>query len=73
MTGWLIAGTLGFSSTLAITIILYEMRHAVEYEELVEQVELVAKPATNPRGASMGPTPLPGQVSPSFQVPNDFY
>lgn len=28
--GWWIAGSLGFSTVVAITVILYEMRHAVE-------------------------------------------
>jgi hypothetical protein len=31
-TGWWIAGTLGFSSVVAMTVILYELRHAVQVD-----------------------------------------
>ena len=30
MTGWIIAGSLGFSTILALTFVLYELRNAME-------------------------------------------
>ena len=39
MVGWMLAAALGFSTTLAATIILYELRHAIDLTDCVEATE----------------------------------
>ena len=36
VTGWWIAGSLGFTSVVAMTVILYEMRHAVPIDSVTD-------------------------------------
>ncbi|RYD19412.1 MAG: hypothetical protein EOP88_19065 [Verrucomicrobiaceae bacterium] len=39
LTGWIIAGSLGFSAVAAVTAILFEMRHAVDLETFADPAE----------------------------------
>lgn len=73
LVGWCIAGSLGFSAVVAVTIILYEMRHAVELSEFDEPLDSERSPPASHRGASPGAGSLTDGASPSFQVTNKSY
>lgn len=71
--GWIIAGSLGFSSIVAVTIILYEMRHAVEMPDWSDHVDFEGPPVPMHWGSSMGTTPVSRSASPAFRVSGDLY
>lgn len=70
-TGWLIASLLGFSSTVAITMIIYEMRHAVELPDGFDDAEFDKLLPVSHWGPSMGVTAVPKHAVPAFRVPGD--
>jgi hypothetical protein len=71
--GWIIAGSLGFSSIVAVTIILYEMRHAVEMPDGTDHADIEGPPVSIHWGPPMGATPVPRNASPAFRVSGDLY
>lgn len=68
--GWWIAGSLCFSFSVAVTVILHEMRHAVDLSELEKPVDVQQLPAAPQRGPSLGSGSLPETLAPSFRVPH---
>ncbi len=68
--GWCIAGSLGASAAVAVTFIVYEMKHAVEWSELDEPADIERSTGTSHLGTSLGTGSLPEGAAPSFQVPN---
>ena len=73
IVGWCIAGSLGFSAIVAVTIILYEMRHSLELSELEEPVDVERSSAGNHRGAPLGNSSLAEGAAASFRSPDKFY
>ena len=71
--GWCIVGSLGFSVIVAVTIILYEMRHAVEFSRLSEPIDTERPPVESPRGLSSGLGTLTEGGAPSFRVTNKLF
>ncbi len=64
--GWIIAGSLGFSSIVAVTIILYEMRHAVAVPDSVEFANLEGFPLPERSGEAMPNRPISGTAASAF-------
>ncbi|MES2660038.1 MAG: hypothetical protein V4689_15560 [Verrucomicrobiota bacterium] len=68
MVGWILAGSLGFSSIVAVTIILYEMRHAIEMQDYSDVADFKDPPVSIHWGPSMGAAPVPRNAAPAFNV-----
>lgn len=70
LTGWIIAGSLGFSSVAAATAILFEMRHAVDLETYVDPAEFQNVPLPAYWGGTGASPNVPAAHGPSFQSPH---
>ena len=68
MTGWMIAGFLGFSTVAAVTAILFEMRHAVDLESYVDPAEFNSIPIPSWWGGKSVTHRPPRIPAASFQV-----
>lgn len=68
VTGWIIAGSLGFSAVAAATAILYEMRHAVDLEPYADPAEFNSIPIPTQWGGKSGTMPPPRISAASFQT-----
>ncbi len=68
VTGWIIAGSLGFSAVAAVTAILYEMRHAVDLETYADPAEFNSIPIPAQWGGKGGSVPSPRVPAASFQM-----
>jgi len=68
LTGWIVAGSLGFSAVAAVTAILFEMRHAVDLEAYVDPAEFESIPIPAYWGGKGGTAPAPRVPAPSFQI-----
>lgn len=70
-TGWIIAGSLGFSAVAAVTAILFEMRHAIDLENYVDPAEFGRIPLPPFGGNLSRPQHTsPMQAAASFQTPH---
>lgn len=68
MTGWIVAGSLGFSAVAAVTAILFEMRHAVDLEAYVDPAEFESMPIPAHWGGKPASSSAPRVPAHSFQT-----
>lgn len=68
LTGWIVAGSLGFSAVAAVTAILFEMRHAVDLEAYADPAEFDSLPIPAHWGGKGGPAPAHRFPAASFQI-----
>ena len=66
--GWWIAGSLGVSFSIAVTVILHEMRHAVDLSEMEEPAGVQRLPSASQRGPLLGSSSRPETLASSFRV-----
>lgn len=65
--GWAIASTLGVSSTVAVTLILYEIRHASDLPDGSDRSDCGGIPAADQWRGGKGLDPVRGATGPALR------